>query len=337
MSATVIEARYYTKLEGDRVRCDLCPHKCRLRGGMTGICLSRKNEKGVLATLNYCSPVSAAVDPIEKKPLYHFYPGSQIFSTGPNGCTFKCLFCQNCEISQEVVPTRRLTPEKLVSMAMSSGGIGIAYTYSEPYIWFETIMEVGSEIRERGLKNVMVTNGFMEPRPLAELLGIVDAMNIDIKSIRPEFYRRQCKARLEPVLRTAEEAKKKCHVEITNLVIPAENDSDTDIRDLASYIAGNLGRDTPLHFSRYFPRHRMNTPPTPERTLERAYAIASDLLDFVYVGNVHSSGRSNTCCPGCGHLLISRDGYSVSVAEGFDKGTGDAACPCCGARVPLVL
>lgn len=334
------EAHYYTRLDNNRVRCDLCPHHCRLRDGMRGICLSRENHGGTLHTANYCRPVSLSVDPIEKKPLYHFFPGSAIFSTGPNGCTFKCVFCQNAEISQQVCPVREMPVRGLIEHITGSGTIGVAYTYSEPYIWFETIIEVGTRIRELGLKNVMVTNGFMEPEPLAELLPIVDAMNIDIKSIRPSFYRRLCKARLEPVLRTCEQVKKKCHLEITNLVITSENDSDKDIADLAQYISRNLGRDTPLHLSRYFPRYALDHPATSETTLERAFTIAREWLDYVYIGNVRSDTYSDTRCPECNELLIQRRGYSVTIHQELDRAQGTratACCPHCGKDTGIVM
>lgn len=336
------KADYFTVVPSaeKKVRCYLCPHHCLLTDGKTGICMMRRNEGGVLYTLTYCRPVSTAIDPIEKKPLYHFYPGSSIFSSGPNGCTFKCRFCQNCEISQMIQPTREIPAKKIADMIINSGTIGIAYTYSEPYIWFETIMEVGRIVREKGLKNVMVTNGFMEPKPLKDLLTVVDAMNIDIKSINPGFYRRLCKARLEPVLRTCEEIKKNCHLEITNLLIPEENDSEKDLKELVDYIAVNLGKDTPLHFSRYFPRHLMRAPSTPEKSLFLAYEIAKAKLDYVYLGNVSMNNYgSNTNCPSCDLLLIQREGYSVSFTTPLKKNTATntALCPKCGFQTNIVI
>ena len=333
------EAAYYTVLDTTKIRCDLCPHHCVLTEGKRGICLTRKNEGGLLASLNYCRPVSTAIDPIEKKPLYHFFPGSRIFSSGPNGCTFKCLFCQNCEISQEILPTREVSAVSLADEIVQSGTIGVAYTYSEPYIWFETIMEVGRIVKNHGLKNVMVTNGFMEPAPLKELLTIVDAMNIDIKSIRTEFYKKLCKARLEPVLRTCETVKKSCHLEITTLIIPGENDTPGEIRELADYVAANLGRDTPLHFSRYFPRYKMNAPSTGADTLLHAWEIAREKLDYVYVGNMGTEDKSNTFCPSCGSLLIKRMGYSVTLTPGLTSTSPDqtASCPACGCKTNIFL
>ncbi|HUI90662.1 MAG TPA: AmmeMemoRadiSam system radical SAM enzyme [Chitinivibrionales bacterium] len=336
------KADYFTVVSsaGKKIRCELCPHHCLLTDGKTGICMMRKNEGGVLYTLTYCRPVSTAVDPVEKKPLYHFYPGSSIFSSGPNGCTFKCCFCQNCEISQMILPTKEIPAKKFAGMIIDSGTIGIAYTYSEPYIWFETIMEVGAMVREKGLKNVMVTNGFMEAGPLNELLTLVDAMNIDIKSMNPAFYRRLCKARLEPVLKTCEAVKKKCHLEITNLLITDENDSEKDIKGLVDYVAANLGKDTPLHFSRYFPRYKMYASPTPQESLLMAYQIAKEKLDYVYLGNVDLNKGSDTHCPSCGNLLVQRRGYSVSFCSPPLKknpSTNTALCPKCGFRTNIVI
>lgn len=335
------EACCYTVLSEDerKLRCDLCPHHCILTDGKTGICLVRRNIGGMLYSLNYCRPVSAAIDPIEKKPLYHFFPGSQIYSTGPSGCTFKCLFCQNCEISQKVVPAKEIAAATIVAGVVDSRTIGIAYTYSEPYTWFETIMAVAPVIRENGLKNVMVTNGFMEPGPLSRLLGFIDAMNIDIKSMQPSFYRRLCKARLEPVLRSCEQAKKQCHIEITNLLITGENDSEKDIKGLVDYIASSLGKDTPLHFSRFFPRYKLDLPPTPASTLRRAQEIARDKLDYVYVGNIEMEDCSNTRCPSCHSLLIKRCGYDVSIETALERNpvTGTALCSNCRYQTNMII
>jgi pyruvate formate lyase activating enzyme len=335
------KADYCTVLseESRKIRCDLCPHHCILTDGKTGICLVRRNAGGVLYSLNYCRPVSTAIDPIEKKPLFHYFPGSTIYSTGPSGCTFKCLFCQNCEISQNVVRAKEIPVRTLAEDVNASGTIGIAYTYSEPYTWFETIMDVGAIVKENGLKNVMVTNGFMEPGPLSRLLTVVDAMNIDIKSIRPGFYRRLCKARLEPVLRSCEQVKKRCHLEITNLLIPGENDSENDIGDLVDFVAGNLGKDTPLHFSRYFPRYKMDLPSTSSASLRRAKEIAQSRLDYVYVGNIDIDEGSNTHCPSCMRLLINRQGYEVSVKAALvkDSASGTAHCPYCGFQTNIIV
>jgi len=337
MSAVKVAAYWEPHGEGT-VRCLLCPHHCRLAPGKRGICLTRQNLDGKLVSLNYCRPVSMAVDPIEKKPLYHFHPGASIFSTGPNGCTLKCAFCQNCEISQEILPARFVPAADLVRATVDSGSLGVAYTYSEPYIWYETIMEVGAGVRKAGLKNVMVTNGYMEPAPLADLLGIVDAMNIDIKSMSPAFYRKLCKAELEPVLRTCEQVKKAgCHLEITNLLITGENDAEDETRSLAAWIAGHLGRNTPLHVSRYFPRHRMQNPATPGQTLLRACRIAAEHLDYVYLGNAGGAEFSDTRCPSCKAVLIRRAGYDTRVTDtlAHDSASGRTSCAACKTEIPV--
>jgi len=327
------QASYYTVVSGKlkKVRCDLCPHHCLLPEGRTGICLARKNVDGILRSLVYCRPVSTAIDPVEKKPLYHFFPGSYIFSSGPNGCTFKCLFCQNCEISQSFFPAKEISPAVFFESIINSGTIGIAYTYSEPFVWFETIMDVGAMVREHGLKNVMVTNGFMEQKPLSDLLTLVDAMNIDIKSMNPAFYRKMCKAKLAPVLAACETVKKKCHLEITNLLIPGENDSVQDIRQLVDFVSANLGKNTPVHFSRYFPRYKLAVAPTPHSSLALAYEIAREKLEYVYIGNDNSGSGNNTVCPSCGEVLVRRNGYTVSVNQrlGPNPVTGTAICPSC--------
>jgi pyruvate formate lyase activating enzyme len=335
------KAAYYSVVsaEDKKLRCDLCPHRCLLTDGKTGICLARRNTGGILYSLVHLRPVSAAIDPIEKKPLYHFHPGTHIFSSGPNGCTFKCRFCQNCEISQTVLSVREIAAAAFVKSILDSGTIGIAYTYSEPFVWFETIMEIGAVVHEHDLVNVMVTNGFMEQKPLSDLLSLVDAMNIDIKSMNPAFYRRLCKARLEPVLAACETVKKKCHLEITNLLIPGENDSENDICQLVDWIAANLGRDTPLHFSRYFPRYRMDAPPTPAATLLRARELAIRKLDYVYLGNMDSQIGSDTRCPSCGTVLIRRNGYSISVNKSLRKDAAGkkASCPSCNRSTNIIL
>lgn len=333
------EAAYYSKLPDGRVACTLCPHRCRIPESRHGFCISRVNVGGKLIAKNYCRPVSTALDPIEKKPLYHFYPGSSVFSTGPNGCTFKCSFCQNHEISQTEQPAREITEEQFARMAGENSSIGIAYTYSEPVIWYETIMDIGTRIKKRGLKNIMVTNGFIEPSPLKDLLSIVDAMNIDIKSMNPSFYRRICKGSLETVLKTCETVKKAgCHLEITNLLIPGENDDPKETRALVDFMASHLGSDTPLHLSRYFPRHRMDHSPTPPELLERAWEISREQLDHVYVGNIAAGDKENTYCPGCGELLISRSGYSVSITDTLIKTPDERAkCNKCKRLICIVL
>jgi pyruvate formate lyase activating enzyme len=235
---------------------------------------------------------------------------------------------------------RELPLEKFVAAVRKSATIGVAYTYSEPTIWFETIMDAGSRVRELGLKNVMVTNGFVEEKPLQDLLAVVDAMNIDIKSMNPSFYRRICKGPLAPVLRTCETAKKAgCHVEITNLLIPGENDAPEETAELARFIAGHLGADTPLHISRYFPRHKMRHGPTPASSIEEAWEIAKERLEYVYAGNIATDGKEHTNCPQCGTLLVSRYGYSVhpTLSLTRDQAGKSGRCAKCGRSINILI
>jgi pyruvate formate lyase activating enzyme len=325
------EAAFHEKLDDGRVHCHLCPHGCRIQEGGYGICRTRRVEGGTLYAVNYAEVASMAYDPIEKKPLYHFYPGSTIFSMGGNGCNLGCLFCQNWEISQEVVPTRHLEPEKAVELAGQRKSIGIAYTYSEPMMWFEYVLDCAKLAREKGLKNVLVTNGYINPDPLDRLIPWIDALNIDIKSMKEEFYKKLCQGSLSPVLQTAEVTSKSCLVEITNLVIPTQNDSDEDFHQLVDWIAENLGADTPVHFSRYFPNYKMKNDATEVHTLVRARQIAQEQLRYVYVGNIPDRKSNSTYCPHCGHLLVGRDGYRTS-----GLGVKDGKCEKCGQTVKMV-
>jgi len=284
------EALYWEKISGaavPAVHCLLCPHECKIADGAEGICGARQNNGGKLYSLIYGETTSVALDPIEKKPLYHFHPGEYILSLGTKGCNFKCPFCQNWSISQDGgAPTEKITPSCAVAKAKELGSFGIAYTYNEPFIWYEFVLDTAKLAKKSGLENVLVTNGFVNPGPLREMLPLIGAMNIDLKSIDPGFYVKYCKGSLEPVLSTIKTSAKSCHVEITNLVITGLNDTDEDFRKLSDWVCDNAGPDTPLHFSRYFPCYQMENPPTPKEALERARAIASKRLKYVHLGNV---------------------------------------------------
>lgn len=325
------EAEYYEKLEDSLVHCHLCPQECRIKEGRKGFCKVRTNHEGLLYTDNYEHVLAANLDPIEKKPLYHFYPGSTIFSIGTKGCNQRCDFCQNWEMLEAESPGTYISSDEVARMADRGGSIGVAYTYNEPMMWFEFVVECAKKVADRGLKNVMVTNGSINPEPLEELLGLIDAMNIDVKSMDPEFYRKTCKSKLEPVLATVKRAKRDCHIEITNLVIPTLNDSDEQLQELIDFVA-ELGRDTPLHFSAYYPCYKMTIEPTPPDTLRRAYDLARKKLDYVYLGNVRTEDAGNTCCPQCGEKVVERDGY-ITRSSGIKEG----ACANCGTVLPFVV
>ena len=281
------EALFYEKQKGKQIRCFLCPHYCQIKDGAKGFCGVRSNQDGQLFSLNYGRVSSLALDPIEKKPLYHYHPGEFILSIGTVGCNLSCLFCQNWNISKDVAaPTEAMTSQEIVEKAKQLRSFGIAYTYNEPFIWYEFVYETAQLARKAGLENVLVTNGYVTLDPLKKLLPLVDAMNIDLKSIRDDFYKKVCSGSVAEVLETIRLAVKSCHVEVTNLIIPTLNDSDEDLEDLVEWIRANAGDEVVLHFSRYFPCYKMSLPPTPKETLMRAEGIAKKKLKHVYLGNV---------------------------------------------------
>ncbi|AOQ25269.1 hypothetical protein MTAT_22340 [Moorella thermoacetica] len=328
----VTEAAYYVKLPGEKVECRLCPHTCVIAPGKRGVCRVRENREGRLITRNYGRCSSLALDPIEKKPLYHFYPGSLILSAGTVGCNFSCDFCQNWEIAHQEPETVVISPDDLVRKAREVDSLGIAYTYSEPLVWFEFVLATAQLARNAGLKNVMVTNGFIRPEPLKELLPWIDAWNIDVKGFSLEFYRKVVKGDYRPVLKTAAAAVDSgSHVEITTLLVTGLNDDSTELEELVKWVATNLGVDTPLHFSRYFPRYRLEAPPTPLETMRRARDMARKHLHYVYLGNVADPEANNTYCPVCGELVIRRTGYHVSL-----PGLDGRICRSCGSELAIV-
>lgn len=322
------EVPFY-KRSDSRLICEICPRFCKLSDGQTGICRGRRNVSGTLRAINYGETASIALDPIEKKPLYHFFPGTKILSAGPNSCSFNCKFCQNWEISQEVVPVQHVNPKELASLAGENNSIGIAYTYSEPLMWYEFLLDCGSEFHDQGMHNVLVTNGYINPEPFARLIPLIDAMNIDLKSIDDDFYRKLCGGvSIQPVLDTITTAYKAgIHIELTQLLIPGENDSTDQIERTVRWVA-DLGRDIPVHFSRYFPRYKFKTPATGSNVLEKAYEIASRELEWVYVGNISLGIGSDSNCPGCGSILVERRGYSTSV-----RSLAGDKCGKCGRKV----
>lgn len=330
------EALYY-RTEEDRIYCLLCPKGCRLSEGQTGLCGVRKVEDGKLWALNYGCLAAANCDPVEKKPLYHFYPGENILSIGTFGCNFHCSFCQNWSLARgdqsqcfdQITPEQ--VPQLLEHYGPLSGKLGIAYTYNEPSVWFEFVLETAKTVHEKGYKNVLVTNGFINTKPLQELLPYIDAMNIDVKGFSDNFYNHYCRGELKPVIETVEQAVEQCHVEITCLLIPGLNDSAGEQEELARWLAG-LSPDLVLHYSRYFPQYKLNLPATPVKILERSLDIARRYLHYVYPGNVDLPGAADTFCPHCANLLIMRNGYKVKIV-GLDSGQ----CNNCGNKVNIIM
>ncbi|WP_028991462.1 AmmeMemoRadiSam system radical SAM enzyme [Thermoanaerobacter thermocopriae] len=324
------EAMFYKKLENNVVECLLCPHNCHINEGKHGVCNVRNNINGILVTENYGTITSAALDPIEKKPLYHFYPGRYIFSVGTYGCNLKCKFCQNWEIAHQKWEGDYISLQQLIAAAKRQrDNIGIAFTYNEPLIWYEYVHDGLIEAKKEGLKTVLVTNGYINLEPLKKILPYVDAMNIDVKAYTEDFYKKICSGKLHPVLETVEQASKHCHVEVTNLIITDLNDKKEEIESLVKWLS-QIDKNIPLHFSRYFPNYKLDNPPTPLDTLRRAYEIGKKYLNFVYVGNVMGFDN-NTYCPYCENLLVKRDYWHVKLV-----GLEGSKCKKCGNSVNII-
>ena len=330
------EAVLYEKLDEKAVRCNLCAHRCLIKEGRQGICGVRENREGILYSRVYGRLVSMAVDPVEKKPLFHFYPGTGAFSIATVGCNFRCRFCQNADISQwprerKEVVGEHVPPEVVVREAKRSHCRSIAYTYTEPTIFTEYAYDVAVLARKEGIANIYVTNGYMTPEMLDFFHPYLDAANVDLKSFRDEFYRTQCGARLQPVL----DALKKMvaqgvWVEVTTLIIPGLNDSDEELREIAGFIRAELGPQYPWHISRFYPHYQMqDRPPTPVQTLHRAREIGySAGLRYVYEGNVPGAGGEDTLCPQCGRPVIRRWGFTV-----LEYALRDGRCTHCGGPI----
>jgi len=308
------------------VRCKLCPHQCLIEVGKRGLCRSRHNIDGKLYAINFGRAVSLSVDPIEKKPLYHYYPGSRILSTGPNSCNLSCFFCQNHSISQKDCTTRELKPRHLMQVIEDNPLLPrrLALTYTEPLTWYEYIMDLAESLPD--IRLVLITNGYIETGPLEELLPRIDAMNVDLKSIRDDFYTKACGGRVEPVLNTIRTAVAQgIHVEVTNLIIPGMNDSVQDLEELARSLS-EINPGIPLHFSAYYPSYKSSIPATrPQRVLQ-ARTLALRYLSWVYAGNIGPGTHSETFCPVCGELLISR---GINGVESHIPKVLPAKCPVC--------
>ncbi len=345
------EAILYQKLENERVLCTACKQKCTIASNYTGLCGVRQNKQGKLYLLVYGKPSAVNIEPVEKKPLFHFLPGTEIFSLGTVGCNFGCSFCQNFDISQVTRDLRikllkekkpeladvevgkfgyELPPEKIIDICLENGIPSIAYTYNEPVIFFEYLYDTSKLAYENGIKNVFVSNGYESDEALQLIRPYLSAMNIDLKAFTNEFYNKICQARLEPVLETI----KKVHeleiwVELTTLIIPGKNDSYEELKNIANFIVG-IDKNIPWHVSAFHPDYKMmDVPPTTHASLIKAYNIGKKSgLNYVYIGNMLDEEHSSTYCPGCSALLIRRNGYFVTI-ENFDEGK----CGECGEKI----
>lgn len=319
--------------ENNYIECLLCPHYCKIAEGQTGICGVRKNTGQKIELITYGVISGYSLDPVEKKPLYHFFPGYNILSIGSFGCNMKCDFCQNFNISQQVPGTLKpeMTPEKLVIAAISAEkNIGIAFTYNEPIIWFEFMKDVATLAKNEGLFTAMVSNGYVNSDPLNEIIQFIDAFNIDLKAFNNTSYKKLTGVSMHPVKNTLKQiAKSGKHLEITTLIIPGQNDSDKEMILQSEWIAGELGKEVPLHLSRYFPMYRRDDPATTPETLIRLFEIASERLDNVYMGNTQSDTGQSTNCPKCGKTVTIRSGYNTKLLN-LDK---DGKCADCGTLI----
>jgi pyruvate formate lyase activating enzyme len=331
------EAKFYDRLEGGSVRCRLCPKKCVVPDGERGYCEVRENRGGSYYTLVHSRVCAYHNDPIGKKPFHHFLPRTMAFSIATAGCNLDCRYCQNWQISQarpEEVRNHDLSPRAVVDMARARGAPTIAYTYTEPVVFYEYMYETASLAKKEGLRNVMVSNGYIEEEPLRELCDVLDAVKVDLKSFSDDFYREICGGELQPVLDTLLTLKKiGIWYEIVVLLVPTLNDSDAEIDSMTSWIVDHLGPDVPVTFSRFYPSYKLvNVPPTPVSSLERAVAIArKNGVGFAYGGNIPGHKSGFTYCPKCGRPVIKRIGPKVL----FD-GLKDGRCRFCGRKIPGV-
>ena len=333
----VAPAKYFKKLDQLRVECTLCPRNCRVADLERGYCGVRENRGGDYFTLVHSRPCALHIDPIEKKPLFHYLPGSRALSLGTAGCNMECRFCQNWRMAQfrpEQVESRKAGPGDLVRLAARENATSIAFTYSEPVVFYEYMLDTAIRARREGLGSVMISNGYINREPLEELVRSLSAVKIDLKAFSERFYREMCSAELEPVLETLKIlARRGIWFEIVVLILPTENDSPNELRRMCRWIAANLGPDVPVHFTRFHPMYKVrNLPSTPVSTLERAHGIAGDCgLRFPYVGNVPGHPAESTFCPGCRKRVIHRVGFKI-----LEKHLEDGKCSGCGRPLPGV-
>ncbi len=330
------EALYWEALEQGKVKCNLCPNACVIPPGKQGICRVRENRGGRLYSVNYGRVTSLGLDPVEKKPLFHFNPGGLVLSAGTYGCNLSCKFCQNWQISQMNPSYTMLTPRQIVDICLYykkryPNTVGIAYTYNEPTVWYEFVKDCAQEAKLHGLSNVLITNGYISKEAFGSLLPLIDALNIDVKAWQEDFYQRLVGGRLKPVIETVESAcEAGAWVEITYLVVPGENDSDKDMKELTAWL-GRINPGIPLHLSRYFPAYQLDIPPTPLSTLERLRHLARERLQHVYIGNAWKKGYADTYCARCGEVLLERGALELERVS-LENG----ACPNCLETLEIV-
>ncbi|MGM0420666.1 MAG: AmmeMemoRadiSam system radical SAM enzyme [Bacillota bacterium] len=294
----------------ETITCNICPHFCKLEPEEIGLCRTKQNKDGEIESLNYGQVTSLSTDPIEKKPLYHFHPGSSILSIGTWGCNFSCGFCQNWQLSQDKLPTKYYNPEDILHVLKSNDQKFLAFTYSEPLIWYNYILDTAPILKENDIKVVVVSNGYINPGPFKNILPYIDAFNIDLKAANNEFYQKNCGGSLKPVQETIKSiVENEKHLELTNLVITDENDNLNEIRDLVDFVAA-LNSSIPLHLSRYHPAYKFKRPATDISILTEAYQIASEKLDYVYIGNILDPRYKITYCPNCNNKVIERGGIT---------------------------
>jgi len=331
------EVRYYKKLPELKIQCQICPKECEIADLERGYCGNKENRKGTYYSLVYGQSCAAHVDPIEKKPLFHYLPSTVAFSIAAAGCNFECKFCQNWRIAQyrpEQVDSFSLPPRELVSLANQKGCPTIAFTYTEPVVYYEYMYDTAQYARSMGIGSVMISNGYIKEEPLIQLCKQLNGVKVDLKAFSEKFYKEYCSGELKPVLETLQRLQKiGIWYELVVLIIPTLNDSDLEIRAMCEWIKSELGVNVPIHFSRFHPMYKIkNLPSTPVKTLETAHAIARDVgLHYVYLGNVTGHKAESTFCPGCGKVLIERVGYHV-VRNALQGG----ACPSCKRIIPGV-
>lgn len=335
----VIKARWWRKLDDGRVQCELCPRQCRLNDGQRGFCFIRENRDGVMVMTSYARASGLCIDPIEKKPLNHFLPGSTVLSLGTAGCNLGCRFCQNWDMSRARKFDRMNTwvaPEQIAEVAKNEGCRSVAFTYNEPIIFAEFAIDAARACRAQGIRTVAVTAGYILPEARQQFFGAMDAVNVDLKAFSEQFYRKLCLAHLQPVLDTLAWLRSNTEVwiEVTTLLVPGSNDDDAELRQLSAWCNAHLGAHTPIHFTAYHPAYRHHATATSEGTLQRARDIAmAEGMQHVYTGNVRDEVGQSTYCTGCGAVLVRRCGYRVQLT-GLDK---RGRCRACGRRLEGVF